>query len=233
MSTSAAVIIRAALGKLGIVAPGQALNGDEAADCLAALNRVLDAWRLERLYAYATTDVTHTTAGVTDSLTIGPGGDINTTRPERFEAGAYYRLSGVDYPLIGVTEAEFNAVPVKAVTAVGPTWFEYSPNSPLGVLRFYPRLTAGAALRMPVQVQLTAFADLTTEYTLPAGYERALMFTLAEEIAADYEREIPPTVARNAAASRRLLKRSNLVVPQLKVCEEGMAGDRAYLFGGV
>lgn len=231
--TTAAIIGRSALGKLGINAPGEALRPADGDTCLEALNRILDAWKLERLYAYATTDVTHTVASVTQTLTIGPSGNINTARPERFEAGSYYTISGVDYPLISVTEAEFNAIAVKNITAIGPTWFEYSPTLPLGVLRFYPRLTAGASLRMPVQVQLSAFADLTTDYILPAGYERALVFTLAEEIAADYEREIPPTVARNAANARRMLKRANHSVPQLTVCNEGPSAERAYLFGGV
>lgn len=231
MSTSAATIIRAALGKLGIVGPGQALNGDESADGLAALNRLLDAWRLERLYAYATTDVTHTVTSEAGTLTIGTGGDINTTRPERFEAGCYYSLGGIDYQLTPVTEAEFNRISLKTVSAVGDAWFEYSPNLPLGVLRFFPRLPAGAVLRMPVQVQLAEFADLTTLYTLPAGYERALMYTLAEELGADYEREIPPTVARNAANARRILKRANLVVPQLTVGDGDYLSEKTRLLG--
>lgn len=230
--TTAAIIARAALGKLGINAPGEALRPEDGETCLTALNTILDAWRLERLYAYATTDVTHTVVSGALSLTIGPGGDIDTTRPERFEAGAYFSLGGLDYPLEPITEAEYNRIWLKDVSALGPTWFEYSPNFPLGVLRFFPRIPAGAVLRMPVQVHLTAFADLTTQYNLPAGYERALLFTLAEEVAADYEREIPPTVARNAAAARRILKRANHVVPQLTVGEEDMATAEARFVRG-
>jgi hypothetical protein len=54
VSTSAAIISRAALGKLGINSPGEALRPEDGSTCLEALNRILDAWRLERLYAYAT-----------------------------------------------------------------------------------------------------------------------------------------------------------------------------------
>lgn len=230
--TTAAIIARAALGKLGINAPGEALRPEDGGTCLEALNRILDAWRLERLYAYATTDVTHPVVSEAQSLTIGAGGDINTTRPERFESGCYYSFGGLDYPLEPVTEAEYNAIWLKNVSALRPTLFEYSPNFPLGVIRFFPRVPAGAVLRMPVQVNLPAFASLTTEYNLPAGYERALVFTLAEEVAADYEREIPPTVARNAASSRRLLKRANHSVPQLTVGERDMATSEARFVRG-
>jgi hypothetical protein len=218
--TTAAIIGKAALGKLGITSPGEALKPEDGELVLDALNRILDAWKLEKLYAYATETISHTTAGETAELTIGPTGDIDVTeRPVRFEDGCFYRVSGIDYPLSQVTEAEFNRVAFKAVATLGPTCFEYNPTFPLGRLQFYPRIPSGAAMSLIVQKRLDAFAALTTAYTLPPGYERALMFTLAEEVAADYEREIPPTVARNAAQARRVLKRANLSVPQLQVNE--------------
>lgn len=229
--TTAAKIIRAALGKLGIVAPGQALSAGDVETGLAALNTILDAWKLERLYAYATATIEHAVVSETQTLTIGPGGDIDTVRPERFEDGCYYTSGGIDYELLPMTEAEFNGIAFKDVGALGPLWFEYTPNLPLGQIRFFPRISSGAGLRLVVQQRIESFATATTDYTLPAGYERALLFTLAEEVAADYEREIPPTVARNAAAARRILKRGNLVVPQLKVSERGLSTEARFIRG--
>lgn len=217
--TTANAIIRAALGKLGIVAPGESVKPNDAADCLQALNTIVDAWRLERLFAYATQTIDEAVPASTQGLEIGPTGDIVVTaRPERFEAGCYYSTGGTDYPLTQINEAQYNEIRVKQISTVGTLWFTYNPTLPEGLIRFWPALSAAATLHLVVQVQLTAFADLTTDYGLPAGYERALIFTLAEEVAADYEREIPPTVARNAANARRLLKRGNHTVPQLSLC---------------
>jgi hypothetical protein len=176
--------------------------------------------------------VTHTVVSEAQTLTIGPGGNIDTQRPERFEAGCYFSWGGLDFELIEITEAEYNRITLKSVGGLGPTWFDYTPSLPLGTLRFFPRIPSSAVLRMPVQVHLTAFADLTTLYTLPAGYERALVFTLAEEVAADYEREIPPTVARNAAAARRILKRANHKVPQLVVGEGDLTTQESRFIRG-
>ena len=221
MNTSAGKIIRGGLGLLGIVSPGEALKASDASDGLAVLNSLLDAWKLERLYAYATATIQHTTVGETASLTIGPTGDIVVAeRPERFEDGCFYRSNGgIDYPLTQANEADYNRVPFKAVTTLSPTGFEYTPSYPVGRLQFYPRIPSGVVLNLIVQQRISAFADVNTEYDLPAGYERALRFTFAEEVAANYEREIPPTVARNAQQARRLLKRSNFSVPQLQVSE--------------
>jgi hypothetical protein len=215
--TTANTIIRGALAKLGIVSPGEAVKAADGETCLTALNAILNAWRTERLYAYATQRIAHTAASDAASLTIGPSGaDITATpRPDRFENGCFYTLGGVDYLLEPVTEAEFNEQPFKAVTGTDAACFFYNPGLPLGTLRFFPRIPSGAALTLIAQQRISAFADLTTDYGLPAGYERALMFTLAEEVASEYEREIPPTVARNASNARRMIKRANNVVPQL------------------
>lgn len=215
-STTAAAIIRSALGKLGIVAPGESVKPNDAEDCLRALNVLLDGWLVENLYAYATQTIDHALGSNALDLTIGPTGDIVVAaRPVRFEAGCYYSTGGVDYPLQQINEAEFNAIGVKPLPSLGPCVFTYNPTLPNGALRFYPQASGGATLHLVVQVQLAAFADLSTEYTIAPGYERALVYTLAEEVGADFEREIPPTVARNAANARRFLKRANLVVPQL------------------
>lgn len=216
--TTANALIRAALGKLGIVSPGEAVKAGDGEDCLLALNRVLDSWKMQRLYAYATQTITAALPAGIQTLTIGPGADIVTTaRPDRFEVGSYCTVQGVDYPLTVVNEADFNAITLKDLRSLVPVVMTYRPSLPMGVLQFYPEAGAGATLNLLAQVQVSAFADLVTDYGLPSGYERALVYALAEEIGADYEREIPPTVARNAAMARRAIKRANSEVPQLQL----------------
>ncbi len=218
--TTANQIIRSALGKLGIVSPGETLKPGDAGDCLRSLNLLLDAWKVENLYAYAVQEFTHSLAADTQTITIGPLGTINTpARPVRFEPGSYFTVGGIDYPLEQINQAEYNDIGLKTLSGLGPSVFTYNPTLPLGVMRFYPQASAGATLHLLAQVQLAAFASLTAEYTLPPGYERALAYSLAEEVGADYEREIPPTVMKHAANGRRLIKRANIVVPQLQFGE--------------
>lgn len=216
---TAANIIRSSLGLLGVAAPGEPVNPNQAEDCLRALNVMLDGWGVENLYAYATQDITHAVVSDASSLTIGPStADITVSaRPVRFEGGSYFSQGGVDYPMHRITEAEYNGIGIKDIAGLGPCGFKYVPSLPNGVLFFWPQATAGTTLHLIAQVQVSAFANLSTEYTLPPGYERALIFSLAEEVAALFEREIPPTVGRNAANARRFIKRANVVVPQLQV----------------
>jgi hypothetical protein len=217
--TTANSIIRQALGKLGIVAPGEAVDAGDASACLISLNTMLDGWAVESLYAYATTTITGTLPANTQTRTIGPTGQlVATPRPVRLEAGCFFTAGGIDYPIETVTEDEFNSIGLKAVSSLGPRWVFYNPTLANGVLNFHPRAAQAVILSLVVQQRISSFASLTTSYTLPPGYERALVLSLAEEVAADYEREVPPTMARNAALARRNIKRTNFVVPQLDVC---------------
>jgi hypothetical protein len=218
VTTTANSIIRRALGHLGIVALGQTVKPGDAADCLIALNTMLDGWAVENLYAYATQTITGTLPANTQTRTIGPTGQlVATPRPVRLEDGCFFSVGGIDYPLDTINEAEFNSIGLKAVSSLGPRWVFYNPTLPNGVLHFHLRAAASVALSLVVQQRISSFASLTQQYTLPPGYERALVFSLAEEVAASYEREVPPTVARNAAMARRNIKRVNVVVPQLDV----------------
>lgn len=217
--TTANSIIKQALGKLGIVAPGETVDPGDASACLASLNLMLDGWRVESLYAYASATITGTLPAGEQTRTIGPTGQlVATPRPVRLEDGCFFTLGGLDYSIDAITEAEFNGIGLKNVGSLGPRWVFYNPTLPNGALNFHPRAAADVVLHLVVQQQIASFASLTANYTLPPGHERALVLSLTEEVAPDYEREVSPTLARNAAMARRNIKRANHRVPQLDVC---------------
>lgn len=216
---TATQIISGALGLLGIRAPGDEVDPDIAAVVFDRLNTLLDAWRTGEFYAYTTQTITGTLPANTQSVTIGPAMTLAITpRPVQLEASSFYTEGGYDYPLIPVTEAEFNHIVLKSTAASGKKWMFYRPGATTtGTVSFWPRSESAVTLSIVCQLQVAEFTDYTTDVVLPAGYRRALQFTLAEECAADFEREIPPTVARNARAARRDIKSNNFRVPQLEV----------------
>lgn len=231
--TTANRIIRGALGKIGIVTPGEAVKAGDAADCLVALNAMLDAWQVERLFAYATQTIVGTLPSGTATRTIGPTGDLLCTpRPVAIELGSFFRTGSNDYPLRTVTEEEYNSITVKGVGSLGPAVVSYTASLPNGVLRFFPQAASPVTLNLQVMVQISAFVDLTTDYLLPPGYERALVLSLAEEVASDYEHEMSQALRRQGVNARRMIKTMNVVVPQLDVGGDQSLTSRAYLFGG-
>lgn len=232
---TATQIIGGALGLLGIRAPGDDIDPDISAIVFDRLNTLLDAWRTQEFFAYTTQIVTGTLPANTQVLTIGPAMALAVTpRPVALEPSSFYTAGGIDYPLIPVTEAEFNHIALKSVAATGAKWMFYRPGAgATGTVSFWPLAGSSVALSIVCQLQVSEFSDYTADVVLPAGYRRALQFTLAEECAADFEREVPPTVARNARAARCDIKQNNFRVPQLVVSGVGESGIEFGSFQGV
>ena len=182
--TTANTIIADAMGSLGIIGSADAVSGNDAVVCLRVLNRMLDAWRQQPLMATHSAWVNFTLPASTQTRTIGPAGQVVNERPIKIEIGGYTRIAGLDQPLTVIGRDEYGQISQK--TTVGSSWpshVYYEASSPAGTLYFWPLAAAAVSVYLPVRSQLTEFANLTTEYVLPDGYEAALVPSLAEKIA--------------------------------------------------
>ncbi len=212
MGVTARGTIQGALKLIGILDPAETMSPEDSADGLTMLNNLVDGWNLERLNIYTTSNVVASFSGA--SATIGPGQTINTARPVRIE-GAFYRRSNIDYPIRIIDIDEYNSIPLKSTTGSYPEVMYYTGDSPTGTVYVWPVPTASNQYYIQLQTQLTAFADLDTLYTLPQGYAKGLMYSLAVEMAALFQKEVSASVARIQINMMRILKRANVVVPSL------------------
>ena len=212
MATALSIITRA-LQEIGVAETGQSLDAEDTNRCYLALNALADSWLTEPNYMYTTTQVSASLSAGVMSLAIGTGLAINTDRPVRLEDGCYVTVGNIDYPLDVITESEYFAIPIKNLAGPWPQVCYYDGGSPNGNVFFYP--TGACTVKLNVQQQLSQFATLTGDYTLPPGYERAFALTLAEEMAPSFRAQVQPLTSRNAKVARRNIKRANFVVPQL------------------
>lgn len=221
MATAQTLIDRACR-LVGAVASGESASTDETADFLIALNAMLESWNLDRLAIYALVDVTKVLTSSDAAYSIGSGGDINTTRPVEIHA-ASVTVSGVDLPLMVISKDSWDAIGVRSVTGV-PDRLYYEPAYPLGVVNLYPVPDSTYTLTLAVRSPLTSFATAATSVSLPPGYERALAYNLAIEIAPELGRQVPAEVARIAVQSLAAIKRLNRPDLTLQVeCATGKA----------
>jgi hypothetical protein len=213
-------ICKRALYLIGATALGETPTSDEVNDALIVLNTMLDSWSTERLSIYVITqDVLTLTPGQA-SYTIGPSTltpDLTVTaRPLSVQDDSFIRLNGADYPLTILAPAQYRAIVDKSQpTSPLPLFMFYDTTYPLGTLYFWPVPTAGTVLYLYSQQQLAQFATLTTPLVMPPGYQRALEYSLAEELSPAYGFEPPRTLVRTAASARRNIKRQNL--PDLRM----------------
>jgi len=202
MTTTLDVVDRA-LEIVQVKAPGQATNAEDADLGLRALISLLDAWQLDPHSVIGLTELVYTPAAGVETVTIGPGADIDVAMPVRID-----RASTVgDAPLEFATE----------FGGVGAYWMR---GYDVGTLHI--PASDGSELRLWVELEpVTGFASLTlaTVLTLPAGYLQALEYGLADKLTLDYGTD-PVTSARiklEAAVGLRKVKRANARVPQLDV----------------
>lgn len=215
MTTTAIRIIRGALDALSLRGAGQAVNGTIAADLLATLNTMLNGMNLGPTFAYQDIETISPLAANTPYLTIGPGLDLDIARPNRIEGSSFIRVGKIDYPLMPVDTDTFNSIVMKTLNGPWPVVCYWDGASPNGTVSFWPQ--GACEVHLITRLATGHFADLTTEYALPDGYERMFIFSLAEEAAPSLEVQVPASVTRIAQGARRAVQRNNLTIPQLDI----------------
>lgn len=207
MATAQTIIDRA-LRLIGAIASGESSTTDEGTDALTALNALIDSWRNDRLMVYALSESTLTLVASDGSYTIGAAGDIVATRPVKIES-AFCRAGDVDYPVRVIDKARYDAIPDKTTTSDIPQFLYYDAAVTTGNINVWPVPSTGNVLHVTMWTVLSTLAAVGTTVTLPPGYERALAYNLAIDIAPEYEKTVSQEVAKVAKESLTALKKIN------------------------
>lgn len=223
MATGQTLIDRACR-LLGAVESGESASAEESADGLIALNALLDSWTNERNLVYSISDISKAMTVGDASYTIAAAGDFVTARPVTVKS-AYMTKDGIDYPVRVLTADEWFAIEDKTTTGdiVEKVW--YNPTMPSGTLNVWPVPSGTNTLHLVLWTPITAIASLATTIALPNGWERALAYNLAIELAPEFKAEPSAAVVRVATASLGAIKRAN--APTIK-----MVSDLPCMVGG-
>ncbi len=144
------------------------------------------------------------------SYTVGPSGNFNIT-PRPVELMDVYIVDGgISYPVNQVLVDRWNAIPDKTVSTDIPDTVYYNPTIPTGTLQIWPVPNKAVSLRLVTWQAVRQFASLGTIIQLPPGYERALIFALAVEMASEFGMEPPQSVVMIAESSKAAIKRANI-----------------------
>lgn len=213
MSTTGRKVIEGTLKLIGVLDPVDTMEAQDAEDGLEVLNDMVDQWGVEELNIFTTTDVTATFAGAT--ATFGAGGTINATRPTRLNH-AFYRDAGQDRPLLVLRNRQsYDEILDKAQGGLPDRVF-FEATAPLATVRIWP-VPGSTQYTFNVDAQFTQFADLDTAYDFPPGYNSALKHLLCEPLAPMYGKPLSPDLKALIRQSRRILKRGNIIVPELEL----------------
>lgn len=212
MATSLSLITRA-MRLAGVIGKGETPDADESADGLVSLNSMLESWQTESLYVYQIEENSFTWTGGQQSRTVGAAGDFVLSRPAQIDESSYFVQNNVSYPIKLINSSAWAGIPAKTTTSTIPFWIYPEYGVAIVTLYAYPTPSANITFKLRSQELLQSFADLTTTLSLPMGYERAIVYSLAEEFGPEFGVQIQPVVADKARKARANIKRINSVPP--------------------
>ena len=208
MATAQTLVDRA-LRLLGATASGESPTAAESADALIALNNLLESWQADKLLVYALTDTAFTLSAGDGSYTVGPAGNfVLTPRPSKLE-NIFVRASNQDYFIELVEQDRWFNIVDKTGTSDIPIFAYYEPSMPTGTLLLWPVPTTAHSLHIVTWTPCSTLTTLGTTVSFPQGWERALAYNLAIELAAEFGTQPAPSVAQIANESKATIMRAN------------------------
>ena len=206
-----------ALQLLGVVDPTSTPSAEDANIAFEALNDWIDALATQRLSIYYVTRTAHTLVSGTASYTIGSGGTINIARPLWLEQAGLIIDTGAstptEIPIRVLDDDERALIAQKTLQSsyVEGVWLDHNWSAGLARVFVYPIPNISTTqLVLYTPTAITEFANLSTDYTFPPGYRRAITFNLANELAPWYPSAQPdPRVGQIAKESLAWVKRAN------------------------
>lgn len=177
--------IKRALKLINVLAVGETPDAEDSNDSFTVLNAMLGLWNTEKLLVYQFQDETHTLVVGTLSYSIGPSATIDTVRPVRIEGG--YTVSSDNYTvgLDIINKDDYDGIRVKTTGGI-PRKLFYDPGFTTGTIYLYPSPSEARTLHIKTWKPFTQFATLTTNISLPPGFDQLLVYNLAVLLAAEF-----------------------------------------------
>lgn len=218
-------LITGSLRLINVVQANETATEEDMNISLSALNGMIDSWSTERLSVFLLKPYYFLTVAGQKEYTLGPGGDWDITRPMQIlQATLSYggslittpegvRLTSnpnvIDIPMERLTDAQYAAISVKDQPSTYPVKFYDNGDYPLRQISVWPVPTTAQPVTLWMWQPLGNSDTLDAELTFPKGYERALRFNLAVELAPEFGKEVQNEVTQTAINSKGHLKRLN------------------------
>lgn len=202
-------LINASGRLLGELRGDRSFGATESAQLLVALNQLLASWSEEGTMVAQVTRNTFSSTGAT-SYVLGPTAPLLITdRPVKILAVSVTAASGIKGDAEIVNVARWAAIRDASQTGSFAELFYCDYAVPNLTMYFWPAPASGGSIAIESLSPLTALASLATTVSLAPGYERALIYNFAAQMAPEFGREVPPTIAAAADQAKAVIVAAN------------------------
>ena len=200
------------LRTLKVIDSGETPTSNESNDVLEVVNAMLDSWRTERLLVYAMQDEILTMVNGKDTYTIGPSGDLVTTRPVRIEDEMFMTEANIDYPILRINKERYASIVDKTSDSDIVEFGYYEGTMPNATLKVWPVPNTPNTLTLKTWIVLTSIT-LDGIISFPPGYLDAIVHNGAVAFSAETGQLNEVTVSL-AIKTKGAIKRVNSKVIQ-------------------
>lgn len=205
-------LVTASLRLFGAVAPGETIAASEATDGLASINRMIDSWSNESLLIYSRVREEFTLTPNDQSYTIGLTGDFVTSRPMLIDEALIRDETAspaLETKLNILSLSEWASIEQKASISAIPTDIYIEGTYPNETINLYPMPSTAYKLVIFSAKPINTITTLDTVLSLPPGYQRALVYNGAIELAPEYGKSVSAEIVKAAEESKSSIKRMN------------------------
>ena len=222
---TALAIITDAMVEIGAYAPGDTISSVHQALGLLRFQNQLDAWQADYVTLNLQDRLTFSLTSGVSSFTIGPSGDLVTTRPSYIE-GVNYVIPGTS-PATEVPMAELNSdqylnLSQKALTNSLPMMWYLNATATNATMNIYPVVTQTVTLALYLEHGIDIPATIATTVVGPQGYAESFMYNLALRLCGPMSRPIPEYLPKLARDSYANMVRPN-IEPSLMAVDAALA----------
>lgn len=227
MVTTLNTLVRKSMQKSGILTKTQQPAADEANDAVDAINDMLASWANDSMLCYARKWETFNMTGGVGLYTMGTGGMLNTPRPINI-ISSHMTDGTIDYWMKPIRDDIYNdQIQMKQAPGI-PYYLQYDGGYPLQTLRLWPIPPSSLYSLFILSEKPLSSYGLNDVIDLPPGWERAIIFNGAIEIAGDYGQEPPDTVVKIARESRQLIEKATIRSRNLDATPQMGAKNNVY-----
>ena len=205
---TATTIINQSLSILGVIAQGELPSASEYTDSLAVLNMMLDNWSTEKLNVPYRLIYNGALANGTNNYLIASGSTFNTPRPTRIVSARSVN-NGVGLPVQVIAQEDWANIVDQTATGPVVKMIYYDQASPIGKIYTYPTPNAVFTLELYLVAPLATFPDLVSNIDVITGYQRAVVFNLAVELASIFGQTMRPDTQQIANESKAAIRKMN------------------------
>lgn len=195
-------LINKALQLIGVIAAGETPATEESNDAFDALNNLVASWNAQQIPLYS--------VGVQTVTLTGAASYPLTTRPARIKSAEVVAASGASKPCGLADVLGWTAIDDKTRTGIWAETLYCDYGFPTANVFLSPRPAAGT-LELYAYVKLAQFTSLTQTIALPDGYERALRYALAVELAPEYGRAASQELIASAGEAKSAIAQLNAI----------------------